>query len=285
MFESQRHEDTPGISMTDDNSPPDQELAEVIASVRETEFRNRAKWTAVFVSMVAVSIGLFALFWNYSTFFFRPKPDMTEVKRVSFEKSNDPACRGLIEAIDATAADWREHRLALKELASSDDPDAIQNGRKILQAHLATYQHERRRAAIIITKDPNVTGDIVRYIKHITAFLKDMDRALNTIVIDMAREAAGTAREDAKEAEKSPQERYTRGWSKVNEDQEKWRVFRQGAIPCGRRLGEVPPLPEGDGMFEDGQIIPGTADDGNQGSQKAINKVLPPSPKEGTEAP
>jgi len=274
--------------MIDDNSPPDPELAEVIASVRETEYRSRMKWTAVFVSMVAVSIGLFALFWNYSTFFFRPKPDMTEVKRVSFEKSNDPACRGLIEAIDGTAAEWREQRLTLKDLASNTDPDAIQNGRKVLQAHIATYQYERRRAAIIITKDPNVTGDIVRYIKHITSFLKDMDRALNEIVIGKAKEAAARNAGEGGEIKpfdtKALAERYARGWSKVNEDQEKWRVFRQGAIPCGRRVGDVPNVPESEGLFEAGQIIPGTAKEGNQGRQKAVNKVLPPTPEDGSEA-
>ncbi|MEL6179990.1 MAG: hypothetical protein AAFS10_13610, partial [Myxococcota bacterium] len=242
----------------------------------------------VFVAMVSTGIGLFALFWTYSTFFFRPKPDMKEVQRVSFEKSNDPACRGLIEAIDNTAADWRDKRLNLRELATSDDPNAIQKGRQTLQAHIATYQYERRRASIIITKDPNVTGDIVRYIKHINSFLKDMDRALSEIVIAKADAAANPEDKPQEQPKtktddpqaKTPVERYTRGWSKVNEDQEKWRVFRQGAIPCGRRLGEVPPVPENERMFEQGQIIPGTAQESKKERQETIKQMV--APKEET---
>ena len=258
------------------NAKGDPEFDEHLESLRKTEFRNRLKWMVVGVSLAAIGVGLFAVFWNYKVFFFRPKPDMTEVKRISYQKSDDPACRALIGAVDEVKTTWKEERLSLKDLYTSTDPQAIRVGLETIRSHLKTFKYERRRVQIIITKDPNVVSDIARFIKHISRYLREMERSLTAHLISIDPEAADTQpkyekpvdnrpdrlfiegyghlkiKKNRNKAEKlAPKEIYARGWSKVTDDHEKWRVFRQGAIPCGRRIGDAPPVPE-----EDAPLIP-----------------------------
>ena len=255
--------------MDDKHNTGESEIEAQITSLRRTERNNRLKWAMIGITSAAVSVGLFSIFWNNQAYFFRPKPDMEEVERISYQKSDDPACRSLISAIDKTEEGWKTERLSLKTLFESDDTTAILAGLKTIREHLKSVTYERRRVQIIITKDPNVVSDIARYLKHLQRYLRDMDRSLTARLIALKPALAESQpkfelpvdkRPDSvfvegfgklrvkkiKKDTREPEVAYNFAWSKVTGDHEKWRVFRQGAIPCGQRHGDLPAVPEED---------------------------------------
>lgn len=273
------HPNTPSPAH-DDDADLRASVEEVLAANRKT----RMKWAAAGLSIVAVSVGLFALFATERAFFFRPKPDMKEVERLSFQDTNDPACRELVGNIDALETRWKSERMGLRKLFDATDKAAIEAGLKQVRHYTEVYRTEQRRAQIIITQDPSVTADIARYLRHVLSYLKAMDQLLAERLAELNGVAEAKADDDAKDptprkvydptairtveipglgkvavtgtplpsspidpsamASKTPAERYLRAWSAVTEDHDKWRVFRQGPIPCGHRAGDVPPLPD-----------------------------------------
>jgi hypothetical protein len=249
----------------------DTELDKQVDDLRQAERKNRLKWSLIAGVLVTVSVVLVVAFVEYREFFFRPKPDMNEVERVAFNKTNDPACRALIDNIDKQEVQWKASRLELQKVDESMDVAAVEAAQKQVRDMLAVYGLEERRLETIAVRDSNVRGDISKYIRHVLHYLKKMEQALDARIVELksppapesdAGAADGDAgvktlqvpglgevavtKADAGAAEKGttkPVVDYQRAWSMVTEDHDKWRVFRQGPIPCGRREGAVPRIP------------------------------------------
>jgi hypothetical protein len=241
------------------------DLQQTIAAIQAQRRRSQMKWAAVGVLVVAVTVTLYFLGFRYREELFRPKPNMEEIEAAAFSISNDPACREMIKNVDDLQVRWKERRKGLRDLLVEGDAAAVEAGRLEVQHFLEAYKLERRRLPIIIVHDSEVPGDILRYLKHITHYLNRMDELLGARLQALKAPAEDAAEGDAKQqeaqegdtgearkgkkdkkakVEQSPEELYSKAWSAITEDHEKWRVFRQGPLPCGKREGEVPPLPE-----------------------------------------
>lgn len=254
--------------MDNSNQNPD-DLQQTINEIQQQRRQSQMKWAAVGVLIIAVTATLYFLGFRYREELFRPKPDMQEIEAAAFSISNDPACREMIKNVDDLQVRWKERRKDLRGLLAQEDAAAVEAGRLEVQHFLEAYKLERRRLPIIIVHDSEVPGDILRYLKHITHYLKRLDELLashlQTLKTPPAAPGEGSPRgqEPKQEASKkdepqegkkgkkgagkkelSPEELYDQALSAVTEDHEKWRVFRQGPLPCGKREGEVPPLPE-----------------------------------------
>lgn len=289
------------------NPPGDSQetYEEQLATIMAAERAKNIKWAVIGLLVVLASVGLFVLFATYRTFFFRPKPDMVEVERVAFEKTNDPACRTMLTKVDELKDRWNEDRDALRPLIASKDAEAISGGRAKLQAMIENYKFEQRRREIIITKEPRSQGELAQYFKHVLFYLQKMDTLLADAQTDIqrapepadapktgegeAKDAEGEAEDQAKdpaatakqdkekggeEAAETPQKAYERAWRLVTEDHDKWRVYRQGPVPCGPRDGEPPPVPEKMGQV----VTPAPTPQKDQGDPKTRIKVTPEAP-------
>lgn len=236
--------------------------------LREVQRRTRLKWALIAGGLLAVSALLFVAFAEYRVFFFRPKPDMKEVERVALAKTNDPACRALVDHIDQQQSNWTSRRVDLRKIDQSSSLSDVRAAREEIHAMVVVYDLEERRLETIVVRDPNVRGDMNAYLKQVLRFLKRMDALLTARATaleapppaaDAGKSDAGgstlevpglgqikLAKPDAGPAAASEDAwvaKYQRAWSVITEDQDKWRVFRQGPIPCGRREGKVPPIP------------------------------------------
>ncbi len=252
-----------------DKSPEsdDQNFEQQLEAVMAAERSNRLKWGVIGLTVATVSVGLFVLFAEYRTFFFRPKPNMEEIKKVAFDKTNDPACRTLLDNVDKLKDRWEKERAALRPLYKSTDVEAIAKGRQVIAEMLDAYALERRRREIILTKEPRSQTELAQYFRHVIFFLKKMDKLLAERVeainnpaaaqadagTDGANADAGVFRKtDAgtlevalnKPKKEDPDKAYDRSWKLVTEDHDKWRIYRQGPVPCGQRDGDVPPVPD-----------------------------------------
>jgi len=243
--------------------PSDEEL---IAALTASQRKNRTVWTVVFVACVLFVVTSIWLAAENRELLFAPKPDMTEVERLAFEGSNDPACRQLVDTLDGRQKVWTQQRAGLKDLYTSTDRAAIVAGRMELQVLIETYKQEQRRLEIAVIQDrdtetfegrrhkTDLRADIQRYFKHVLHYLGKMEGLLGERLAELD---GGGARVDVPGLGEvkvvsgtgaSPLERYQTAWSRVTEDHDKWRIFRQGPSPCGRREGAVPELPpEGSG--------------------------------------
>lgn len=277
---------------------------EQLATIMAAERAKNIKWAVIGLLVVLTSVGLFVLFATYRTFFFRPKPDMIEVERVAFEKTNDPACRTMLTKVDELKDRWNDDRDALRPLIASKDLEAIADGRARLQAMIENYKFEQRRREIIITKEPRSQGELAQYFKHVLFYLQKMDTLLADAQTSLQRapEAADSPKVDEGSKEKgndeardkaadptaadeqdkaggdaeaeTPQKAYERAWRLVTEDHDKWRVYRQGPVPCGAREGEPPPVPEKMGQV----VTPTPTPEKGQDDPKTRIKVTPEAP-------
>lgn len=241
--------------------PSDEEL---VAELAANQRKSRVVWTAVFLSAVVFLVAAIWLAAENRELLFAPKPDMSEVERLAFERSNDPACRQMVETLDARQQGWSQLRVELKELHASTDRAAIEKGRASIVELMETYRLEQRRLEIAVIQDrdaetaegrwhkTDLRGDIQRYFKHILHFLGKMEAALTERLAELDGKVtgeplvvAGLGEVGRKDGEKAATagERYQTAWSRVTEDHDKWRIFRQGPSPCGRREGAVPELP------------------------------------------
>jgi hypothetical protein len=231
----------------DDQPQPSQELQQFVDQLYLERRRSQRRWAVVGVLIVAATAAVYTLGFRYRAELFRPNPNMEEIESAAFSTSNDPACREMVSQIDALQVRWKEKKASLRELLSSTDAAALQAGRDELKRFLDAYRVERRRLSIIIVHDQEVPADLLRYLKHVLHYLTRMDELLQARQQELSPPPPPTdapAPPAAKADEKPPAERYSAAWSAVSEDHEKWRVFRQGPIFCGKRVGEVPPLPD-----------------------------------------
>ncbi len=263
------HEHDPSSLPTDDA---------LIEELRQTERRGRTRATVIFVTLMALGAAAIALGITFREELFRPRPDMEAIEQVAEHWSNDPACRELIAQVDTQQQRWRAERQRIKGLWEAD-PAAQDAGRQELRALIDTYELEARRLEIAIFQDrdtqtaegkwirTDIRKDIRQYFKHVIFYLKKMDSLLAARQEERlaAAQPPAEAGDDvgvlevpglgsvpvvppragqkaAKPAE-APADTWERAWSMVTEDHEKWRIFRQGPIPCGHREGEAPALP------------------------------------------
>ena len=240
-----------------DQTEREEDFQQHIDTMLAAERKTRTKWALIGVVLALGSVGLFVLFAEYRTFFFRPKPNMQEVERVALQKTNDPVCRTLLEHVDALKDDWRAHQVEMRTLHESTDVAAIEEGRERIAQMVTRYKVEQKRRELIIAKEDRVHNELAAYFKHVLFFLDRMDALLQARAESLtappeaadagaiAERSDAGAQSDAGEAREaeSAQDTYTRAWRNVTEDHDKWRVYRQGPIPCGQRTGPVPELP------------------------------------------
>jgi hypothetical protein len=223
------------------------ELDSMLRGQRVYRRRSAIAGLSIFL-LLAFGIAVSAYF---KEFWFRPTPDMEEVERISYALTNDPVCRELVTIVDGLQKRWKTDRRELRTLILSEDPAAIQAGRRRLEDYIDAYKIETRRVTIMKGQWPHIRDDVQRFLRHVIFYLDRMNAALERRQLSLADgkiEAIPDARDPVKEAidaksDKLSAEDYERFWSHVTEDHDKWRTYRQGPIPCGMRVGEVPPLP------------------------------------------
>lgn len=263
------HEHDPSSLPTDDA---------LIEELRQTERRGRTRATIIFVTLMALGAAAIALGITFREELFRPRPDMEAIEQVAEHWSNDPACRELITQVDTQQQRWRAERQRIKGIWEATDPAAIDAGRQELRGILDAYALEERRLEIAIFQDrdtqtaegkwirTDIRKDIRQYFKHVIFYLKKMDSLLaarqeERVAAAQPPAEAGDAGmlevpglgsvpvvpprkgQEAAKPPEAPAATWERAWSMVTEDQEKWRIFRQGPLPCGHREGDVPALP------------------------------------------
>lgn len=230
------------------NQEPDksfeEELAELKAAQRQVQKRGLVIGVVSLVSAVS-AFALMGIFWEE---LFRPKVDMEKAKEYSFEISNDPVCREMIKNMDARAEGWKAERRSLRDLMKSEKISEIREGREKIAAFIKAYRTERKRLPHIITKEPDTPADLSKFLNNIVLYLRYMDGSLEGRIEDLVRveteaEAVpGPERTKIEEAEAQRADVYRKSWVAVTENQDHWRVFRQGAIPCGQRKEAVPEI-------------------------------------------
>jgi hypothetical protein len=221
----------------------------------------KRRWAIYGFVVLLIGVGLIAGFAWFREFWFRPTPDIDEIQQNVFDLTNDPACRELLENVDALQTNWTTERQGLRDLFDSNDPDTLQAGRKQVRSYLEAYRVEIRRVLIIKGQWRHVQRDIESFLKHVVFYLEKMDAALEKKVISLAAAAAAPPDADAgADADTGPSDpiaeavaakkagdpkaNYERFWTHVTGDHDKWRIYRQGPIPCGKREGPVPELPD-----------------------------------------
>ena len=230
----------------------EEEFRKDVETVLAAERRNRIRWAIIGLLMLLGSVGLFVLFAEYRVFFFRPKPDMKEVERVAFKKTNDPVCRELLAKVDAIKDSWRSEQLSMKDLYEKGSAAEVAKGRARLQQMIGAYEIEKQRRVLMIPKEDRVHAELSAYFKHVLFYLRQMDDLLAQKqgpppAEPVADAGGGDADADADsdadagvKKEAPAGERYIRAWRLVTEDHDKWRVYRQGPVPCGQRRGPTP---------------------------------------------
>ena len=240
----------------------DDDITAQVDAMLEAQRAYKRRWAIYGFVVLLAGVGLIAGFGYFREFWFRPTPDIAEVEKNVFDLTNDPACRELLENVDVLQVRWTKERDALRTLYDAD-PDDIQAGRRQIRTYLDAYQIERRRVTIIKGQWRHVRRDIDAFLAHIVFYLDKMDGALEQRVLGLAAAAhagadigiadAGTtdagprdpiAEAVAKKNASDPKADYERFWSHVTADHDKWRIYRQGPIPCGKREGPVPALPD-----------------------------------------
>mgnify|MGYP006928174972 CR=1 FL=1 len=243
----------------------DDDINAQVEAMLEAQKAYKRRWAIYGFVVLLIGVTLIATFAWFREFWFRPTPDIEQIQQNVFDLTNDPACRELLENVDGLQARWVTERDGLRTLFASDDPAALQAGRKQIREYLTAYRLENRRALIIVGQWRHVQRDIQSFLKHVIFYLEKMDGALEQKVLALASAAAqrgdagavaadaGTTADTgerdpiaeavAKKKAGDPTENYERFWTHVTGDHDKWRIYRQGPIPCGQREGAVPELP------------------------------------------
>lgn len=259
-----------------------------VEAMLEAQKAYKRRWAIYGFLVLLLGVGLIAGFAWFREFWFKPQPDMKQLEKNVYDLTNDPACRELLTNVDALQERWTVERDELSTAFASTDPKVIQAARKKVRAYLAVYHVENRRVLIIKGQWRHVQPDIQRFLQHVIFYLEKMDSALEQRVLALAADAAsakadaGPADEDAgpsdadegtrdpiaeavaKKKKKDPAADYQRFWDHVTQDHDKWRIYRQGPIPCGKREGEVPPLPDkpSDKKLDTGELVKPPGKDG-----------------------
>lgn len=241
MSETEHRDDSPGPKSTDDD------LEEVLGELGAAERSRKIRTALAGACVLLVVAGVFWWIGHHTEDFFRPNIDVDEGERELLEDTGDPACRGILAAIEEINADYVERELDFEDGVWGDDEAQLDQLRETATAFRSRMERVSRDIDDAVFREEDAPGH-PPVPEQVAEWFDNMDNEFR-ILEEMADKRLRMVRdEDITERSgmwEDPEELRDTVLMTLDENFEEFRVWvDRGGHPCGAPPEGVEPWVE-----------------------------------------